>query len=310
MKKGKMGRGLVQGDTIGIVAPSAPSLEQSPQAALDYLKDLGYNVVLGESAKASWGYLAGKDEVRAADINSFFANPDIDAILCLRGGYGATRLLDLLDYEIIAAHPKLFMGYSDITALHIVFQQRCGLATVHCPMTMTLSRKPTAYTKAQFAKGLVTPITAGDFPLPRSHNLVGLVKGSASGTLIGGNMSLVTALIGTPYELDGTNSLLFLEEVGEEAYSLDRMLRQMEQSGLIDRVSGILFGEFSKCVPVKKQKGEFTVEEIIRQYALRWQKPALMGIPAGHGRQNAWLPLGVPAGITIKSSKQAIFTIN
>ena len=309
MERYTMGRGLKPGDTIGVVAPSAPSLPESSESCVKFLKQLGYCVILGQSTKKTWGYLAGTDSLRARDINTFFADPAVDAILCLRGGYGATRLLDLLDYKTIKANPKLFIGYSDITALHIVLRQRCGLATIHAPMAMSFSRKPTLYTVQQFTRGLVQPILSGPFTMPRGHQLTPMFAGIAEGTLTGGNLSLISSLAGTPYELDGTASLLFLEEVGEEAYALDRMLRQLEQSGLIERINGIIWGEFAKCHPVRPQAGEFTIDEVLAYYTRRWKKPSIKGLPAGHGRQNGWLPLGVPAVISATKDGLADFIL-
>ena len=296
-----MGKGLQAGDTIGIIAPSAPAVPDCLSQAVALFRHLEYHVKLGRSVTADWGYLAGSDQVRADDVNHFFADPSIDAIVCLRGGYGATRLLDLLDYETIKANPKLFIGFSDITALHTVLRQRCGLATIHAPMATSLGRRPTAYTRQQFIQGLAQPVTAGPFPLPRRRQLECLVPGKVSGIIEGGNMCLLTSLLGTPYELVGKDAILVLEEIGEEAYSLDRMLRQLEQNRLIERIRGIVFGDFAKCRPVKPQAGEFTVEEILTYYAKRWQKPAIKGLPIGHGRQNGWLPLGVKG--TIKAEE-------
>jgi len=295
MERNRLGVGLKCGDTIGIIAPSAPLMTDEIRPICDFLQGLGYTVVLGQSVKESWGYLAGSDELRAADVNAFFADDHIHAILCLRGGYGAARLLPLLDYGQIAAHPKLFIGFSDITALHAVLRQRCHLATIHGPMATSFLRHPTAYTIAQFIRGLAQPIAAGPFPLPRRWQLHSLLAGTAHGILIGGNLSLVTSLAGTPYALEGSGCLLFLEEVSEEPYALDRLFLQLEQSGLISQVEGILFGQFSRCGSSKEAAYDFTVEQVIRYYVHKWNKPAIGGLPIGHGRQNGWLPLGVPA---------------
>ena len=227
--------------------------------------------------------------MRARDINGFFADSSIDGILCMRGGYGAARLLPLLDYDAIARHPKLFIGFSDITALHTALRQRSGLATIHGAMLTGLGGKTTRYTYEQFAAGLANPAMTGPVRLPRGHHLETLVEGDAEGNVAGGNMMLISSLIGTPYELDGQGQILFLEEIGEEAYAIDRMLCQFEQSGLIDRIAGLAFGEFTRCHPVKPAAGEWTVREVIEQYVRRWGKPAIWGLPYGHGRHNGWL---------------------
>ncbi|MCH4167605.1 MAG: LD-carboxypeptidase [Megasphaera sp.] len=285
-------RGLHSGDTLGIVAPSSALADDSIESGLAFLHSLGYTTKCYPSVYAADGYLAGSDAVRANDINAAFADDEVAGIVCLRGGYGATRLLPLLDYDRIGAHPKLFIGFSDITALHTVLQQRCHMATIHGAMVMSLGRAPTPYTIAQFTQGLADPWHTGVPDLPPSCTLETIVPGDVSGPLCGGNLMLLSVTTGTTYGLDGSDGILLLEEIGEEAYSLDRMLRQLEQSGLIDRVQGILFGEFTKCMPVEAQPYEFTVKDVVTQYARRWGKPALWGFPAGHGRDNAWLPLG------------------
>lgn len=308
MESYRLGRGLRQGDTIAIVAPAAPLAAEAVTGAEQVLRDLGYVSVLGRTVEESWGYLAGSDELRARDLEWAFADPAVQAILCLRGGYGTTRFLDLLDYDRIRANPKLFIGFSDITALHTVFRQRCAMATIHGPMALSLGREPTAYTLGQFAAGLQEPVPAGPLQLPPGRQLEPLVPGTASGTLCGGNMMLLSVTTGTPYALDGTDGLLLLEEIGEDAYALDRMLRQFEQSGLIARAAGILFGTFHDCMPTESRDGEFTVREVAAYYAERWGKPALWGVPAGHEKDNAWLPFGVPARMEVGVS-EAVLTI-
>ena len=146
-----------------------------------------------------------------------FGDDGVSAVLCLRGGYGAARLLPLLDYDFIAAHPKLFMGFSDITALHTAFQQRCRMATVHCAMAMSLGHTASDYTRKQFAQGLQSPFSARSLSLPEGTVLEPIVPGCVSGPLCGGNMMLLSVLTGTPYELDGTDAVVLLEEIGEDA---------------------------------------------------------------------------------------------
>lgn len=290
---------LQPGDIIAIVAPSTALADDDVKEGVDFIQSLGYGVRLGRSVGAHWGYLAGTDELRARDIHEAFADEDIKAILCLRGGYGATRILPLLDYELIASHPKLFIGFSDITALHAAFLQQCHMATIHCAMAMSLGHGASAYTKEQFKQGLEHPFSAHSLSLPDGCALEPIVPGTAYGPLCGGNMMLLSVMTGTPYELDGTGAVVFMEEVGEDAYSLDRMLCQFEQAGLPDRAAAFVFGEFAHCEPTEKSEYEFTVKEIIYQYAKRWGKPAVWGIPAGHGQHNAWLPFG--AAVSLRS---------
>ena len=290
--------GLKPGDTIGIVAPSAPC-ETEIAPAIAELEAAGYRLCPGHSVHNADGFLAGDDKSRAADLAEMFLREDIKAILCLRGGYGAARILPLLPFAQIRKNPKLFIGYSDITALHIALQEKAGLATVHGPMLTSLlpSRRPTAYTRAALLRGLSEPFRKGRFPQAKGHKLSALAAGKARGRLAGGNLTVLASLIGTPYELKGDGCLLFLEDVGEAAYRIDRMLNQLTQSGLIRRVSGIILGDFTRCGPTQPEPYDFSVNEVLTVYAGRWQKPLISGLSAGHGRQNGWLPLGAEAEI-------------
>lgn len=287
------GKPVMPGQTIGIIAPSAAVADDDMEKGLAILHELGYQTKLGPHIGRHWGYFAGTDAERAADIEWAFRNDDVDGIVCLRGGYGATRLLPLIDYEVVRTHPKLFVGFSDITALHTAFLQRANLATVHGTMVVSLGRRPAGYTKDQFAKGLQHPYAAGPVALPPDCKLETIVPGTVTGPLCGGNLMLLSAMTGTPYALEGEGSILLIEDVGEQAYALDRMLCQLEQSGLVSRVQGFLFGEFNRCEPTEPEPYEFTVRDVIYDYAKKWGKPALWGFPSGHGDDNAWLPLGV-----------------
>lgn len=289
----KQGKAVYPGDTLGIVGPSSTLGDHRLEKGLAVLHQLGYKTKLGASATAHWGYLAGTDELRARDIANMFADDDVDGIICLRGGYGATRLLPLLDYQTIAAHPKVFIGFSDITALHTVFLQRCHFMPIHGTMVMSLGRDASAYTTDCLAKGLINPYPLGKIPMPSGWHMETIIPGDVTGTVCGGNLMLLAAAAGTPYALQIPDAILLIEEVGEEAYSLDRMLCQLEESGIIAHAKGIIFGEFTRCEPTEPAPYEFTSRDIIYQYAKRWNKPAVWGFPAGHGTDNTWLPLGM-----------------
>lgn len=289
----KQGKAVYPGDTLGIVGPSSTLGDHGLEKGLAVLHQLGYKTKLGASATAYWGYLAGTDELRARDIANMFADDDVDGIICLRGGYGATRLLPLLDYQTIAVHPKVFIGFSDITALHTVFLQRCHFMPIHGTMVMSLGRDASAYTTDCLAKGLINPYPLGKIPMPSGWHMETIIPGNVTGTICGGNLMLLAATAGTPYALKIPNAILLIEEVGEEAYSLDRMLCQLEESGIIAHAKGIIFGEFTRCEPTEPAPYEFTSRDIIYQYAKRWNKPAVWGFPAGHGTDNTWLPLGM-----------------
>lgn len=299
MKTRHKGKILGIGSCIGIVAPASACADFDYTSGLDLLHQWGYKTKLSKTLKTNEGYLAGSDKLRANELNKFFADDEVDAILCFGGGYGCTRILDLLDYDLIRKNPKLLIGFSDVTALHTAIGQNSRLVTIHGPMLKTLSRKPTQYTIASFCRGLRMSVPLGAFLLPKKHDLESFYPGRAFGKLVGGNLSVIASLCGTPYELKGENSILFLEDIGEDAYAIDRMLRQLWQNGLLKNIKGLIFGEFTHCQPNKQDPYEFTVKEILQQYANLAKVPTIYNFPAGHDRTNAFLPLGVNATINI-----------
>ncbi|MBQ7156148.1 MAG: LD-carboxypeptidase [Synergistaceae bacterium] len=282
---------------IGVVSPASCINRDEIEAAIRLLEAHDYKVKLGEYVFAENGYLAGTDQQRADDINAMFRDDEVKMILCTRGGYGAARILDLLDYEMIAQNPKPLIGYSDITALHIVLGEKCGLTTIHGPMLPSLLRPNLAsdYTVENFFRGIAGEYPSGEIPMPEGKTLKAVVPGRAEGIIRGGNLTLIASLVGTPYELRGDGALLFLEEVGEKPYRIDRMLNQLWQSGLFDRVNGILLGDFVNCEAPEGVAGTFSLEDVLKHYAELSGKPVLSGIPAGHGEYNMFLPLGVYA---------------
>lgn len=299
MKTRHKGKMLNIGSCIGIVAPAAACADFDYTPGIELLQKWGYKTKISKTLKVNEGYLAGSDELRASELNKFFADDEVDAILCFGGGYGCTRILDLLDYDLIRNNPKLLIGFSDITALHTAIGQNSRLVTIHGPMLKTLSRKPTQYTIASFCRGLRMSVPLGAFLLPKKHKLEAMYPGRAFGKLVGGNLSVIAALCGTPYELKGENSILFLEDVGEDAYAIDRMLRQLWQNGLLKDIKGLIFGDFTHCQPNKQEKYEFTIKEVLQQYANLVKVPTIFNFPAGHERTNAFLPLGVNSTINI-----------
>lgn len=299
MKTRHKGKILGIGSCIGIIAPATACADFDYTPDIELLHQWGYKTKISKTLKTNEGYLAGSDKLRASELNKFFADDEVDAILCFGGGYGCTRILDLLDYDLIRKHPKLLIGFSDVTALHTAIGQNSRLVTIHGPMLKTLSRKPTQYTISSFCRGLRMSVPLGAFPLPKKHDLESFYSGRAFGKLIGGNLSVITSLCGTPYELKGENSILFLEDIGEDAYAIDRMLRQLWQNGLLKDIKGLIFGNFSHCQPNKQEPYEFTVKEVLEQYANLAKVPTIYNFPAGHERTNAFLPLGVNATINI-----------
>ena len=288
------GKKLKFGDTIGLIGPSGTVREAGAvDQAIAYMKELGFRVKVGESAHAKYGYLSGTDEVRARDINAMFADPQVDAIVCTRGGYGTMRLLDLLDYDVIRANPKVFVGFSDITALHIALLEKCGLATFHGPMATRWKPEFTdGFTQHAFFGAVMSAQPLGELRnAPGYHARATVNPGKAEGLLVGGNLSLIAGTIGTPYELDTRGRILFIEEIGERTYCVDRMLTQLRLAGKFDDCAGVVFGDFNDC-PVEYPEFGLTLEEVIRDIAAPCGKPIFTGLQAGHVSPKLTLPLG------------------
>jgi muramoyltetrapeptide carboxypeptidase len=238
------------------------------------------------------GYLSGTDEDRAKELNDMFADPDIKAIICARGGYGTGRIADMLDYDQIRANPKIFWGYSDITFLHAAIGRFTGLVTFHGPMMIDLEKENLHPLTVQNFETLVRPAvlryTEEISPLQT------LVEGEAFGPLIGGNISLIASTLGTPYEMDTKGKILFIEEIDEEPYRLDRMLNQLRLAGKFADAAGILVCDFNNCVP-NKRKMSLTLEQIFNDHIVSSGKPTLSGFKIGHCSPNIAVPIGIEA---------------
>lgn len=290
---------LSPGDTVGLVLPASAAFDaEDVTFAREQMEALGFKVVVGPHATDKWGYFAGRDRDRAADINAMFADDRIAAVVCYTGGWGSPRVLPYLDFDLIARKPKVVIGYSDITALLNAITQRTGLVTFHGPVG---SSTFDSYTLDNFRRVVMTPEPAGalDPPAKRPNDLVDRVNrvmrmspGKATGRLVGGNLTLVATMMGTPYELDTTGAILFLEDVDEELYRIDRMLTQLAFGGKFDRLAGFVFGRCSRC----EVKGPtFSLGEILRDRFAKAPYPAISGLSFGHIEQKLTLPIGVSA---------------
>ena len=282
---------LYPGARVALVAPASAVPEEKLAPALALVKALGMEPVPYPSCYYANrdGYFAATDAQRAADLNDAFADPSIDGVWCVRGGYGAHRLQPLLDAETIRRNPKWFGGYSDITALHLFLNQVCGLETYHCTMPST-EPDPDEYTLSYLKKALFGGLS-GELTYPASGKPAILVPGIAEGTLCGGNLSLIVTSIGTPWEIDTKGKILFLEDVGEKTYRIDSMLTQLRNAGKLDDCAGILLGAWTDCPPEIPER-TLTLEEIFHQLIVPTGKPTLMGIPCGHCAVTAALPMG------------------
>ena len=302
---------LKAGDTIGLVTPATYLTEVQLREAIKRFATLGFKVRYTPNMLVRKGYLGGTDRQRADDINAFFADESINGIICGRGGYGCGRILPYLDYEVIKSHPKVFMGYSDITAMLYAIYKNAGLICFHGPMgTSDYNDFTTRYFREVLMnpgnsltyqhpdpEPLMTLATDGEVNVePLVENpLVTLVSGRAEGVLIGGNLSLVASLCGTPYDVDMRGKLVFLEEVGEAPYRIDRMLTQLLlDSGKLPAAAGVVLGVFSDC-EADDESTSLSLSQVLYDRLARLGIPVLYGVSFGHIKRNATLPVGVQA---------------
>jgi muramoyltetrapeptide carboxypeptidase len=286
---------LTSGATLGIVSPSwwlkPEILEQS--AALFTAR--GYRLVMGKTTRLKDHQFAGSPQARAADLMAMFTDPQIDAIVCARGGYGANRVLPLLDYEAIRRHPKIFVGYSDVTALLTSITQRTGLVTFHGPMLITYQDGPVDYNFEAWERAL----RGGPFTITPPAELKSRVlrAGVAEGPLWGGNLTLLANRLATPDQLDPDGAILFLEDVHEYYYAFDRLLYHLRQTGSLDRIRGLIIGELTDMKDSEIPFGR-TTDEIVWDVCGDLDIPIVTNFPCGHGKYQATLPLSVPARLT------------
>jgi muramoyltetrapeptide carboxypeptidase len=282
---------LIPGDTIGVIAPASCGDNDKIAVACRFFEDLGFRICLGEAVGNKRGYLAGTDLERADDLHRMFAAKDVKAIFCVRGGYGTGRIAPLLDFELIRANPKIFWGYSDITFLLNAIFQRTGLVTFHGPMlTSDIAIEDVHPLTLETFRQLLQPQTLryDETVSP----LTVLVEGEASGRIVGGNLTLLASTIGTPFEIDTKGKLLFIEEIEEEPYRVDRMLNQLQQAGKLEDAAGFVIGDFNNCEPVKRKGASLTLEEVFDDYLIPAGKPVLSGFRIGHCSPNLAIPIG------------------
>lgn len=280
---------LRPGDEVAVIAPAGPSAPECVARVEPLFARFGLRACLLASCFARHplhDFLAGDDALRLADLHAAFAEPRVRAVFCLRGGYGCTRLLDRIDTALLRHHPKPLVGYSDITALHALLQRE-GLPSLHAPMPGSdLVGDGAEDDAAALFELLMRPLTAGHVFAPDRLAGAWQLPGRASGRLVGGNLSLVCALAGTPWALDARGAILFLEDVSEARYRVDRLLTQLRHAGTLDAMAGVLLGSFTE--------GDDPTP-VLREHFERLGKPLLAGWPAGHGRPNRALPLGLLA---------------
>lgn len=285
---------LSKGDTIGIISPASGIDRSLIMHSAELLESSGFKTKIGKYAYEKYSYLAGPDNHRAEDINNFFADDKVDAIFCSRGGYGASRILNQIRYDIIKSNPKIFLGYSDITAIHCAIQKKCGVITFHGPMVSHMDISQNSYNTKYLIKAICSPKPIGKIQMAnKSDYLITVAPGKAIGKTAGGNLSLICSLMGTPYEIDIKDKILFFEDVDEAPYRIDRMLTQLLNAGKIQEAAGIAVGVCEGCEP--KEDGGLTVEDVIYDRLSKINIPVLYGLPISHGEYNATIPEGVDA---------------
>jgi muramoyltetrapeptide carboxypeptidase len=290
---------LSEGDTVGLVLPASNEMAADDIAwGREQLEALGFKVQMGRHVYDRHGYFAGTDRDRAADVNRMFADKSIDGIFCYTGGWGTPRMLPYLDYELIARNPKALIGFSDITALLNAVYQRTGLVTFHGPVAGSTFNE---YSAENFRRVVMAAEPAGLLEPPekrpselvdRTNRILHLAPGKASGRLVGGNLSLIAATMGTPYEIDTAGAILFLEDIREEVYRMDRMLTQLALGGKFERAAGIVFGRCTEC---QSRPSGFSLEDILRDRFGSLKVPAISGLSFGHIENKLTLPIGVMA---------------
>ena len=284
---------LKKGDLIGVVAPAGVVKTEDLGNGVRRLEELGFRVALGRSLYQSARYLAGRDEERAADLAEMFANPEVKAVVAARGGYGTSRVIPLLDAKALARSPKIFVGSSDLTLLLHFLRSACRLVTFHGPMVSpNFGKYSSPTTNGEFVRILSATTPPGPIDVTGVKVLKG---GSGEGVLTGGCLSLVCQTIGTPYEIQTEDAILFLEDINEPPYRIDRMLTYLKQVGKFEGVRAVVFGLMPDCHPSPQEL--YTLEDVIRDVLADLPCPILYDFPSGHGGTNVTLPFGVRAAV-------------
>lgn len=308
---------LREGAKVALIAPSSPPSDEKLATGIANLQRFGFQIVEGKSLRARHGHLAGTDAERLADLHWAFQSPDIEAVWCIRGGYGATRLLPDIDYRLIRRNPKPFIGYSDVTALHMAIHQETGLVTFHGPVAA--SEYPEDTTLRHFRAVLMQGIVPHEIAAPSHDNETQtpeyqsftISSGKATGMLTGGNLALLSSLAGTAYAPVFKNKIVFMEDVGEQPYRIDRMLTQLLQATDLMEASGIALGIFNECQP-KPDSFSLSLSDTLRDRLGRLGIPVVYGLPLGHITHQATFPYGIKATLdadkkTLTLLEQAVF---
>ena len=282
-------RKLKRGDTVGLISPANAIKQSDLTEVRELLTAYGFKVKVGEHALDRYGYLAGKDADRAADVNAMFADERVQAILTMRGGWGCNRLLPLLDYELIRHHPKILMGYSDITSLLLAIYARSGVITFHGPVGISSWN----WFSLNHVEGILLKQEAMLMQNLTGHRVETITRGKTRGRLLGGNLSVLASMVGSSYLPGWKNSILFLEEVGEEIYRVDRMLTQLKLAGILEQLAGLIFASCTDCAKEKEEEPTLTLGQVLSEQIAPLGIPAWYGSMIGHMENKFTVPLGV-----------------
>lgn len=300
---------LEKGSTIGLITPASPISEEKFNKAIQNLEKLGFNYKTGNHIFDNYGYLAGNDKDRVDDLNTMFSDPEIDAIWCIRGGYGTTRIIDALDYNLIKRNPKIFIGFSDITAIHLAIMKKTGLITFHGPVAAS---EFTDYTSKCFVDLFLNDEKTIENYIPQFdleselYKPKVLVSGKMEGRLVGGNLTLLASLAGTPFQINPENNIVFIEDIDEKPYRVDRMLTQLLNTTNLSKASGILLGVFEGCEAKEEDKNSLKILETLTDRLGNLGIPVFYGFSFGHIDNNCTLPVGCKASFDTETQKLII----
>jgi muramoyltetrapeptide carboxypeptidase len=303
---------LKPGDTIGVVSPASPTEKKSDiLRATEKLEEFGYRVEVGKNVDKQRGFVSATEEERVEDIHEMFAREDIDAVFVTQGGYGSAQLIDKLDYDLIRRNPKIFIGFSDITSMHLALNKLAGLTTFHGPSMYRFNdEEMTDYTLEHMMKALCSDKPVGTITLADPKKwLYAITGGTCEGEIIGGNLTLICSSLGTPFEIETAGKILFLEDLDIEPWIFDHMLCHLRNAGKLKDVIGVVVAECVNCIPNDYKPGYYVdipLEDVLDYYLSPLGVPVLFGLPLGHTKDMATLPLGVRARLDCDNKELTI----
>lgn len=288
--------------TAGVISPAYIPDSERMQKGFAYLQNRQITVKKGKNLGKEYGYFAGTDNERLADLHDMYADDQVDLIICARGGWGGLRLLDKIDYQLIKNNPKPLIGYSDITTLQLAIWTKCAVPSLSGPMIgVEMGKGILPFTETHFWQQIFNTMNDYKFKIEPSETSV-LVDGKAEGLLLGGCLSLVSHLLGTPYSPDYKGSILFLEDIGEKPYKIDRYLAHLQQAGIFDEINGLIIGNFIDCEEEEDERS-FSLDEIFNFYFSSASFPVVINFPYGHGDKKFTMPVGVSVKLHTESAE-------